>query len=483
VADYEMLIGARKVLPANDEWIDVINPATKQVVGRVPKGTRADADAALQAADRAFQDWKVLPTKKRSDIIKKAVAYTRQSIPEIAEALTREQGKPLSQAKDEVKGALDTIEYMAEEAHRILGEIIPTDSNDRLSFVILQPVGVVSAIVPFNYPINLLSWKLAPALASGCTVVAKPASQTPISAILLIGKLLEGGLPPGTVNVVTGSGSTVGQELVDNPLSQKVSFTGSTEMGRIIMRDAAKHLKKVGLELGGSNPLIVLKDADLDEAVKGGVLKAFRNTGQVCTCIRRIYVEQPVYEEYVKRFTEATAKLTIGDGLANPDVDLGPLMDEPARQRVQEAVQDAVKKGARICHGGQIPPGEAFTHGYFYEPTVLANVDHTMQVMLEEIFGPIAPIMPVANFDEAIEKANDSPFGLAGYIYTTKLAYAIEAGRRMDCGSIGINETSFTGAPYPFPAWKQSGPGVENSHHGLREFLRVKHIRVHVPKE
>ena len=247
------------------------------------------------------------------------------------------------------------------------------------------------------------------------------------------------------------------------------------------MRGAADHLKKVGLELGGSSPLIVLKDADLDQAVKGGVLKAYKNCGQICNSINRIYIERQVYEEYVERFTEATARLTIGDGFANPDVDLGPLIDEGARQRVRQHVEDAVAKGAELRWGGKVPEGGQYEHGYFFEPTVLANVNHDMRVMREETFGPVAPMMPVADFDEAIACANDSPFGLVGYMYTTSIAHAVEAGRRMECGSIGINDTSFSGAPYPYPAWKESGTGVELSSHGLREFMRVKHIRLRVP--
>ena len=478
---YKLLIGKDWIEAASGEWITVHNPATSEPVGRVPKAGRGEADQALRTAAQAFKEWSVRPAAERCELLRRATATVREHSEEIARILTLEQGKPLGQARAEVKGALETLDYFAEVGKRILGEILPTESRERLSFVVWQPVGVVAAIVPWNYPVNLLCWKLGPALVSGCTVVAKPASQTPISALVLARYLLEGGLTPGVFNVVTGSGSTVGQELIDSPLSHKVSFTGSTEMGKLVMSSAAAHLKKVGLELGGSSPLVVLKDADIAEAVKGGVLKAFKNSGQICNSINRIYVERPLYDEYVDRFTKATARLTVGDGLKDPDVDLGPLIDEAARTRVREHVEDAVARGARLCHGGKAPEGAQFKNGFYFEPTVLADVNHEMRVMREETFGPIAPIMAVNDFEDAIARANDSPFGLVGYLYTTSLANAIEASRRMDCGSIGVNDTSFSGGPYPYPAWKESGTGVELSHHGLREFMHIKHIRVRVP--
>jgi acyl-CoA reductase-like NAD-dependent aldehyde dehydrogenase len=417
----------------------------------------------------------------RGRILKNAVANARSATEDLARAVTLEQGKPLGEARGEVSGALDTLEYFAEEGYRLLGEIVPTDSSQRLSFVVFQPVGVVAAIVPWNYPINLLCWKLGPALAAGCTIVAKPANQTPISALLLARLLLEGGLPGDVFSVVTGCGGVVGTELVNSPLSAKVSFTGSTEVGRIISRDCGSHFKRVGLELGGSSPLIVLRDADFEEAVRGGVYKAFRNAGQICNSINRIYVERPIYESYLEAFSSESKKLSIGDGLENPDIAIGPLIDEPSRQRVREHVKDALEKGARLLCGGREPEDPALQNGFFYLPTVLADVNHEMLVMREETFGPVAPIMPVEGFSEAIERANDTPFGLVGYVYTTSITHAVEAGRQMHCGSVGINETSFSGAPYPYPAWKDSGTGVELSRHGLMEFLKIKHIRLRLP--
>ncbi len=477
--EYRMLIADKWMESSSGKWIDVINPANSEGVGRVPQGTSEEAETALRAAGNAFLLWSAKPAKERAQIIKQAVANCRENADEIASLITKEQGKPFNEAKGEVKGALDTVEHFAEESCRILGEIIPTDTKDRLSFVTFQPLGVVSAIVPWNYPVNLLCWQLGPALAAGCTVVAKPPSQTPLAVLFLARCLLEGGLPPGVLNVVTGPGSTVGKKMAESPLSQKVAFTGSTEVGREIISNAG--FKKVSLELGGSSPLIILKDAVLSAAVKGGVSKTFRNTGQICNSINRIYVEKDVYEEYVEQFIALTAKLTIGDGMKNPAVDLGPMIDESGRQRVREHIQDALENGAKLCYGGKEPEGKEYEQGYFFEPTVLTGVNHKMRVMREETFGPIAPIMPVADFEEAIELANDSNFGLVGYIYTNDMRKAVAAGRLMECGSIGINEVSFSGAPYPYPAWKESGTGVGLSHHGLRDYLKIKHVRLRLP--
>jgi len=391
-----------------------------------------------------------------------------------------EQGKPLKEAIGEIKASAEALEYFAEEARRMIGETIPTDSASRRSIVIWQPVGPVVAIGPWNYPVLLLSWKLGPALIAGCTVVAKPPSQAPLAATRFIGLLQEAGAPPGVVNIVTGPGSEVGRALVANPLCRKVALTGQTETGKEIMRLAAEDLKHLSLELGGHCPLIVCEDADLDAAVKGGVYRSFRNMGQICNAINRIYVHESIFEPFVDKFVKETATLKIGNGLEKPDVDLGPMTTEAGRQKVREHIQDAVSKGAKVLCGGREPPGEEYAKGFFFEPTVLVDVNHDMKVMREETFGPVAPIMAVASLEEAIEYANDSPYGLVAYVYTRDLAKAITAAERLEYGTVGINNVSGGEVAFPYGGWKQSGIGVENSSHAVEEYLQMKHIRIDI---
>jgi succinate-semialdehyde dehydrogenase/glutarate-semialdehyde dehydrogenase len=476
----QLLIDGKWVDAQGGETFEVINPATSEVIAHVPQGGPQDVQKALEAADRAFKEWSILPPIKRASILRQAAQLARERREELGRLLTMEQGKPLKEAIGEINASADALEYFAEEARRMLGETIPTDSPRRRSIVIKQPVGVVVAIGPWNYPVLLLAWKLGPALIAGCTVVAKPPSATPLAATRFIALLQEAGVPPGVVNIVTGPGGKVGRALVENPLCRKVSITGQTETGKEIMRLAAGGLKRLSLELGGHCPLIVCEDADLNAAVKGGVYRSFRNMGQICNAINRIYVHDSIFQLFVDQFVKETAVLTIGNGLENPVVDLGPMTTESGRQKVREHIQDAVSKGAKILYGGKEPSGQEFERGFFFEPTVLVDVNHEMKVMREETFGPVAPIMAVTSLDEAIEYANDSPYGLVAYVYTKDLVKAITTAERLEYGTVGINNVAGGEVAFPYGGWKESGMGVENSSRAVEEYQQLKHIRIDI---
>jgi len=477
---YFMLIDGKWIEAESKATFEVKNPATEETIAEVPKGDKVDAKKALKAADRAFPEWANIPPNKRAHLLRETARLIREREDKIARILTSEQGKPLNEARSEIKSAADAIEYFAEEAYRMRGEIIPTNSAKRKSLVIKQPVGVVAAIGPWNYPVSLLSWKVGPALIAGCTVVVKPASLTPLSVIEFIHCFVDAGVPSGVINLVTGPGKTVGEELVKNPLSRKIAFTGETATGKRIIQLVADGVKRVSLELGGSCPLIVCDDADLSLAVKGGVYRAFRNMGQVCNSINRIYVDTKLFDEFVEEFVKETKKLRIGNGLEEPDIDLGPMVSDEQRRHVIEHIEDAVKKGAKIECGGKIPEGEKFKKGFFFEPTVLTGVNHKMRVMREETFGPVAPIMAVKDVEEAIKLANDSPYGLVGYVYTKDIKRAFRVAESLECGTVGINNVSGGEFPYPYGGWKESGIGLELSNYGVEEYLQVKHVRIDI---
>ncbi len=395
---------------------------------------------------------------------------------ELAEILTREHGKPLGDARKEIGGAAATLEYYGEEARRIAGELAPSKSATTRSLVIRQPVGVVAAIAPWNYPVSLMAWKLAPALAAGCTAVVKPPKNAPLATTMTAAIVGQSGLPDGAVNVVTGPSSVVGEELISNPITRMVAFTGSTQIGKHLMQTAADDLKKLVLELGGHTPMVVFKDADLERAVADGVKRSFRNMGQICNAVNRIYVEEDIAEEFVHRFVELTGKLTMGDGLANPEVDLGPMIDKEGIQRVQSHVDDALTKGARLLCGGKKPDAPELRSGFYYEPTALANVTPEMLVMHEESFGPVVGIATFNGVEEAIELANSTDYGLVTYGYTRDMATAFAFSEGVQSGSVAINTVSPDSLYAPYPAWKHSGIGLELSHYGLEEYLNIKHI-------
>lgn len=472
-----MLIDGRWVDAAGGGQMDVINPATGEVIGSVPAGTEDDVERAARAAHGAFASWAGAAPKERARVLREAARLARSRREELGRLLTMEQGKPLKEAMGEIDASADALEYYAEEARRIYGEIYPTDRANRRSLIIKQPVGPVAAIGPWNYPVLLLAWKVAPALAAGCTVVAKPPSITPLAVTAFLACLEEAGLPPGVLNIVMGSGGRVGRAVVQHPLIRKIALTGQTETGKDIMRMAADGLKRISLELGGQCPLIVAPDADLDQAAYGAAYRAFRNMGQICNAVNRIYVHEDVYEPFVERVVEEARRLRIGNGLEEA-VDLGPLTTEDGRQTCRVHVQDALDKGARLAYGGKEPEGEAYARGYFFLPTVLTDCHHGMRVMQEETFGPVAPIMKVRDLDEAVRLANDSPYGLVAYLYTRDLKTAFEVSERLECGTVGVNNVSGGEVPFPYGGWKESGIGLELSAYGLDEYLLVKHIRM-----
>jgi succinate-semialdehyde dehydrogenase/glutarate-semialdehyde dehydrogenase len=464
-------------VPADSgESFDVVNPVNAQPMGHAAKAGRNEARRALEAAWRAFQVWGKSTPDERSKALKKAAQAVAAQQEELAKLLTMEHGKPLGDARKEIKGTIDTLEYYAEEARRISGEVAPSKSATSRSLVIRQPVGVVAAIAPWNYPVSLMAWKLAPALAAGCTVVVKPPALAPLACGRVAAIVGEAGFPKGAVNVVTGPSSQVGEELITNPITRMIAFTGSTETGIHLMKAASADLKKLILELGGHTPMVVFKDADLDRAVADGVKRSFRNMGQICNAVNRIYVEAEIADEYIKRFVEQTAKMTIGDGLANPNVDLGPMIDEEGVRRTQAHVDDAVRKGASLLFGGKRPDNPALRQGFFYEPAVLTKVSKDMLVMHEESFGPIVGIDTFSGLDEAVELANSTEYGLVTYAYTRDLATAFAFSEQVESGSIAVNTVSPDSLYAPYPAWKHSGIGLELSHYGLEEYLQVKHI-------
>lgn len=473
----QMLIGGMWMEGFSGERALIHNPATGEPVAEVPIGGREEARMALEAAQRAFPEWASTSAETRAALLHQAAALMRERVEELSRWLTLEQGKPIRDSRKEILMAAEVFDYYAEEGKRIFGEWIPTGSQHIRSWVIRQPIGVAAVIAPWNYPVELLAWKIAPALAAGCTVVAKPASAAPIAASEMIHALHDAGLPPGTINLVLGPGRTVGAELVENPISRKIAFTGETETGRWIMEKAAHHIKRVSLELGGQSPMIVCRDADLEKAVAAAVRRAFSNMGQICISVNRIYVAEEIAEVFIKKFVERTRSLRIGNGL-DPDVELGPMFSEEVRQKTRDHIADAVSKGARVLYGGHEPDGEEFARGYFFLPTVLVDVDHSMRVMREETFGPVAPIMRFQTIDEAIALANDSPYGLAAYVFTRDLTTAFYVAERLEAGGVGVNINDVTELQAPFGGWKGSGLGRELGRWGLESYLELKHIRL-----
>lgn len=478
MSEYKLLIGGRWVSAVNGETIAVTNPANGETIAWVAKGSADDAQLALEAAAKAFPGWSRLTAKTRATYLHKAAESVRRRLNEIARLLTLEQGKPYRDAQKEVEEAACALDYFAEEGVRVRGEVIASETSSARQFVLRQPIGVAVGITPWNYPVSLLAWKLAPALAAGCTFVAKPASETPVAATEYVRCVHEAGLPDGVLNLVTGPGSAVGTALVASPLSQKVAFTGSTQVGRLLMAQAASWVKKVSLELGGHSPFIVCEDADFELAVKHGPYRAFRNMGQVCNSVNRILVHESLYERYVQRAVQEAGRLTIGDGLSDPPVDLGPMLNQEGIERTKAHIEDALGKGAKLLCGGRKPEGAQYEKGFFFEPSILVDVRLDMRVMQEETFGPVVAIMPFRTLDEAIVLANSVPYGLVSYAYTSSLKTAARLAEELEAGSICINNIAASSLNGPYAGWKQSGAGVELSHFGIEEYLHLKHVRV-----
>ena len=463
------------IASASGKTATIYNPANREPVALVAVAGRDEARQALQAANNAFPVWSGTASSKRAEILHQSARLVRERSDAIARLLTLEQGKPLKKAKVEVLSSADVLDYYAEEGKRNFGEWIAGPKSR--SIVLRQPVGVAALITPWNFPVDLLAWKVAPCLAAGCTFVAKPPSLAPLAATEFVRAVAEAGLPAGAANVVHGSGVVVGAELVENPISRKIAFTGETATGRAIMASAAAHIKRVSLELGGQSPFIVCPDADLQAAAASASQRAFSNMGQICISVNRIYVSEEVAEPFTEELVRRAERLKIGDGLKE-DVDLGPMFSLKQRDKTKEHVADALEKGADLLTGGLEPEGEAFRKGYFYRPTVLAKADHRMRVMREETFGPVAPIMKFKTLEEAISLANDTEFGLAAYVFTSDLKTALQAAEGLEAGGIGVNVNNVVDLQAPFGGWKESGLGRELGHWGLDAYLETKHIRL-----
>ncbi|EBN0150932.1 NADP-dependent succinate-semialdehyde dehydrogenase [Salmonella enterica subsp. enterica serovar Dublin] len=451
--------------------IPVSNPANGKPLGNVPKMGAEETRDAINAANRALPAWRALTAKERANILRRWFNLMMEHQDDLAHLMTLEQGKPLAEAKGEISYAASFIEWFAEEGKRIYGDTIPGHQADKRLLVIKQPIGVTAAITPWNFPSAMITRKAGPALAAGCTMVLKPASQTPFSALALAELARRAGIPAGVFNVVTGSAGDIGGELTSNPLVRKLSFTGSTEIGRQLMEQCAKDIKKVSLELGGNAPFIVFDDADLDKAVEGALASKFRNAGQTCVCANRLYVQDGVYDRFAEKLNQAVNKLAVGDGL-QADVAIEPLIDEKAVAKVQEHIADALEKGARVITGGEAHK----LGGNFFQPTILADVPDNAKVAKEETFGPLAPLFRFSDEADVIRQANDTEFGLAAYFYARDLSRVFRVGEALEYGIVGINTGIISNEVAPFGGIKASGLGREGSKYGIEDYLEIKYM-------
>jgi succinate-semialdehyde dehydrogenase/glutarate-semialdehyde dehydrogenase len=451
----------------------VSNPATGEAVAEVASVGSTETNEAIAAAAAALPAWRALPAKARAQILQRWFQLIMENQSALAELMVTEQGKVLSEAQGEVAYAASFIEWFAEEAKRAYGQTIPATKAGNQIITFKEPVGVIAAITPWNFPLAMLTRKLAPALAAGCTAVIKPANETPLSAFALIVLAELAGVPPGVINAVSGDTPAIGAALMASPLVRKVSFTGSTPVGKLLMRQAADTVKKLSLELGGNAPFIVFDDADLDAAVAGAMAAKFRNSGQTCVCVNRFYIQDGIYDRFVQRLTDAARALNVAPGMT-PGAQQGPLIHLKAVEKVEAHLQDAIKQGARLMCGGERHP----LGGSFFQPTVLADVNERMQLAHEETFGPLAACFRFHDEDEVIRRANDTPFGLAAYLYTGDLARAFRVTRQLESGMVGINEGIISTEVAPFGGVKESGLGREGAAIGLDEYLETKYVNL-----
>ena len=454
-----------------DDGADVNNPATGEILGKVPYMGRAETRRAIEAAKNAWEKWREVPARDRSAILRKWHDLMLANVDDLGKLMTAEQGKPLAEAKGEVAYAAGFIEWFAEEAKRVYGDTIPSPWEDRRLVVIKQPIGVCAAITPWNFPAAMITRKLGPALAAGCTLIAKPAQSTPFSALALAVLAERAGLPVGVFSVLTGSSREIGAEMTSNPDVRKVTFTGSTGVGRALMKQSADTVKKLSLEFGGNAPFIVFNDADVDAAVVGAIASKYRNAGQTCVCVNRLYIQAGVYDEFAAKLAEAVKALKVGNGL-EPGVLQGPLIDRAAVEKVEEHIEDAVSKGARVLTGGK----RHLLGGTFFEPTVLVDMPVDAKVATEETFGPLAPLFRFESDDDAVRLANDTEFGLASYFYSRDVGRIWRVAEALESGIVGINTGLISTEVAPFGGVKQSGLGREGSHYGMDEFLEVKYL-------
>lgn len=464
----------------NNNWIcaqsgktfEVINPANGEIITAVADCDAEETEQAIEAAAKAFPLWSRKTAKERSAVMRKWFNLIIDNANDLALLMTTEQGKPLAEAKGEINYGASFIEWFAEEARRVYGDVIPTPLNDRRIITTKQAIGVVAAITPWNFPVSMITRKISPAIAAGCTVVLKPAAQTPLSALALAYLAKEAGLPDGVINIITSDNANeVGKVMTEHKLVQKFSFTGSTKVGKMLMRQCASTVKKVSLELGGNAPLIVFNDADIDLAVKGAIASKYRNAGQTCVCANRIYVQDNIYAAFMEQYKKAAASLKVGEG-TEPGVEIGPLIDEKAVEKINRLVQDAVEKGAVVTLGGQKHEAGKL----FYQPSVIENCSNEMAISKEEIFGPVSAIYKFTTEEEAVQLANDTEYGLAAYFFTQNAGRAWRVAEALDYGIIGINEGIVSHAEAPFGGMKESGIGREGSKYGMEEYVEIKYM-------
>jgi len=460
-------------------WIDAVDgatvavhdPASGERIGTVPDMREADAAAAIEAAHAALAGWKGRTAKERAAVLRRWFELILQHEDDLAAIMTREQGKPLQEARGEVRYAASFIEWFGEEAKRLYGDVIPSPSSDKRLVVVREAIGVCAAITPWNFPAAMIARKAAPALAAGCTMVVKPANETPFSALALAELALRAGVPAGVLNVVTGDAVAIGSQLTAHPQVRKLSFTGSTPVGRLLMQQCAGTVKKVSLELGGNAPFIVFDDADVDAAVEGALQAKYRNAGQTCVCVNRFYVHDAVYDRFVERYVRKVAALRVGNGF-EPGSELGPLISERAVAKVGELVADAVGKGARVALGGGVHAAGT----QFFQPTVLTDIAPGMRLLEEEIFGPVSPIVRFREESEVVQMANDTIYGLAAYFYSRDIARVWRVAEQLEYGMVGINTGLISNEVAPFGGVKQSGLGREGSRYGIEDYLEMKYL-------
>ena len=457
------------------DTVAVDNPATGDIIGHVPNLGTAAAEQAVSAAHAALAPWQNLTAQQRADVLLRWYDLMLKHADELAELMTLEQGKPLSEALGEVKYAASFVQWFAEEGKRVYGDVIPSPSPDKQLLVSKEAIGVVAAITPWNFPLAMITRKAAPELAAGCTMVLKPANETPFSALALAKLAEEAGIPKGVLNVVTGDAVAIGSVLTSHPEVRKLTFTGSTPVGRLLMQQCASTVKKMSLELGGNAPFVVFADADIDKAVQGAVFAKFRNAGQTCVCANRFYIERSVYAEFAEKFAQAVAALQVGNGM-DTGVNIGPLINHKAVSKVETLLQDALNKGAQVLTGGKAHA----LGGNFFEPTVLSDVHADMALVTDEIFGPVAPLIAFDSEDEVIFAANNTIYGLAAYLYSENLSRIMRVSRQLEYGMVGINTSAISNEVVPFGGVKQSGLGREGSKYGIEDFMETKYLCIAV---
>jgi succinate-semialdehyde dehydrogenase / glutarate-semialdehyde dehydrogenase len=453
--------------------LPVTNPASGEVLGTIPNMGTVETRRAIEAAQHAFAPWAALTAKERANILRRWFDLMMANQDDLAVLMTAEQGKPLAEAKGEIAYAAAFIEWFAEEGKRVYGDVIPPHQSDKRILVLRQPVGVVAAITPWNFPAAMITRKAGPALAAGCTIVVKPATQTPYSALAMADLATRAGMPRGVFNVLTGSAAAIGGEMTSNPIVRKLTFTGSTEIGKKLMAQCAGTMKKVSLELGGNAPFIVFDDADLDAAVQGAIASKYRNTGQTCVCANRLLVQDGVYDTFAGKLADAVALLKVGDGLKGA-TDQGPLIDMKAVEKIEEHIADALAKGANVAYGGK----RHALGGTFFQPTILKNVKPNMLIAREETFGPVAPLFRFKTEQEALHMANDTEFGLAAYFYTRDLARSWRVSEGLEYGIVGLNTGIISTEVAPFGGVKESGVGREGSKYGIQDYTELKYVCV-----